>query len=213
MDLASLLLACSLHADDDLLRAMAHAHSGNSGVYRVQNVHLGVLTNQDESLALAMSPRSIDSALAEIAKITEAGGTPVVGLLPVRGDWAKEFGKAPAQLLEPCTNVAVASAQISAFDYECRFEGPRASSPARRACTLNRYGSSVGLPGLPRAVLARLTIGTSLDALPLLELELADAPEPASELFFTLEPLAPPPVLEPYSPPLPPPPAPARATP
>lgn len=207
MDLATLLLACSVHADDALLAAVAYAHSSAGNVYSVQNVHLDVLTSQDEPLWRGTPPRSIDAALSEIARIADAGGTPVVGLLPVRLEWAAAFGKTPAQILEPCTNVAVASAQVSAFDYECRSEGPRATSPARRACTLNRYGSSVGLPGLPRSVLANLSTG-GLDAAPLLAFEIPAAAEPVSTLFFALEPLEKAPAIEfahPVHPSLPPP--------
>lgn len=203
MDLASLLLACSVHADDALLAAVVQAHGANA--YTVRNVHLGVLTSQDEPLET--SPLSLGAAQAEVARILAAGGIPVVGLLPVRLEWAAEFDKTPAQLFDACANVAVSSAQISAFDYECRGKGPRSSSPARRACTLSRYGASVGLPGLPHVVLSSLSDAAPTDGIdlaPSLELAGDAAAAPPPGLFFALAPLTPPAAFEAASPSLPP---------
>ena len=80
-----------------------------------------------------------------------------MGLLPVRPSWGEEFGKRLDELFHPCTNVAVASAKISEFDYACRSRGTQ-QAVGRRACVLQRYAASLALPALPRAVLADMAV-------------------------------------------------------
>jgi hypothetical protein len=155
MDLASVLLACSLHQDDSLLLAVAYAHSqGNP--YAVTNVNLSVLDSQDEPQSLLNPPLSLEAARVETGRIIVAGGDPIVGLLPARLAWAHELGKQSDDLFEPCANVAVVSAKISEFDYQCRHRHRSANARPRRTCTLQRYADSLGLGGLDEVVLALL---------------------------------------------------------
>jgi hypothetical protein len=152
MALAELLIACSVHPDERLLMALISAsNAGNT--YAVVDVGLKESDTQDEPAPLLEGPQSLDGARAEVTRILAAGGEPVIGLLPARPAWATEFGKVLDDLFDPCTNVAVASAKLSEFDYTCRSRGPQPSSPHRRACVLQKYGSSIALAGLPRAAL------------------------------------------------------------
>src|SRR6187401_1209709 len=123
MALAELLLACSVHPDERLLMALISAsNAGNT--YAVVNVALTERDTQDEPATLLEGPQSLDGARSEVTRILAAGGEPVIGLLPARPGWATEFGKVLDDLFEPCTNVAVASAKLSEFDYTCRSRGP-----------------------------------------------------------------------------------------
>lgn len=149
----ALLLSCSLHLDDPLLLGVMEAFStGNP--YRVENVAL--LDEEDERLGLETPPQSAAEARAAVDRITAAGGEPVIGLLPLRPEWLAELDQPEAGLFDPCQQVRVASAKISEFDYQCRRRGAAAHTRARRACTLRRYGASLGLPALGRFVMLTL---------------------------------------------------------
>lgn len=152
-----MLLACSVHPDDRLLQSIAYVH-GRGNPYAVTGMGL----DQEDASAMA-APSSADVARAVVHRILFTGGEPAVGLLPVRLDWAEQFGKSPGDVLEPCGNVAIASAKISEFDHACRSKGPRSSAAARRTCTLGRYGASLGLPALMRAVMADLTLPSAFE--------------------------------------------------
>jgi hypothetical protein len=191
MDLASLILACSVHADDALLLSVARVHShGNPFV--VINVNVGVLDGQDDPLAVMAAPSSLEAARLAAVRVQALGGEAVLGLLPVRSDWASDFEKVPEELFDPCSNIAVASAKISEFDYLCRSKGLRFDAASRRACTLDRYGHALDLPGLRRVVfvelLAPADLGQDVPELVSHDMPLA-APSPAgSGLFFSLSP-------------------------
>jgi hypothetical protein len=151
--LGALLLACSLHFDDPLLVAVAEAFSAGSP-FVVVNVAPSL--SQDDH---AVEATTIDRAAAdrELARVLRLGGEPVVGILPLRLEWLTDFGKTQSSAFDPCVAIEVASAKLSEFDYLCRARGARAEAPARRACTLERYGASLALPGLRPWVLASLT--------------------------------------------------------
>src|SRR5881394_3923497 len=131
MDLSALLLACSMHADDRLLESIVFFHS-RGNLYAVTDVAFATLDG--ELRAPWPSPSSLPEARATVARILASGGEPVVGVLPVRLEWATEFGKSSDELFDGCTNVALASAKLSEFDYQCRSLGPNIEARSRRAC-------------------------------------------------------------------------------
>jgi hypothetical protein len=155
VNIAALLFACSVHADDAVLLSLAYVH-GRGQPYTVVDVSVNGLS-QDDSLGIVSSAPSAVAAEAELERIFARGGEPVVGLLPVRPEWAVELGKASEELFEPCTDVAVASAKLSEFDDACKSRGRRRMTE-RRVCALERYGRSLGLRALGQAVLADLTL-------------------------------------------------------
>lgn len=201
MDLPSLLLACSVHADDLLLESIAYVH-GRGNPYAITDAGSVAARNQDEGPTL--TPSSAKAAREIVLEMLADGGAPVIGILPARPEWAGEFGKAIGDLFDPCTNVAVASAKISEFDYGCHARGRAASSRARRTCTLTRYGSSLGLPALRQVVMADLTLPSAFEVeSPDLSPVLASLPFPAragSGLFFQLAPSAPAVSVRPHAP-------------
>ena len=149
----ALLLSCSLHLDDPLLLGVMEAFSSGNP-YRVENV--AVLDEDDERMGLETPPQSVAEARGAVERIISAGGEPVVGILPLRPEWLAELDQPEAGLFEPCQQVRVASAKISDFDYQCRRLGAAARAQDRRACTLRRYGASLGLPALGRFVMLTL---------------------------------------------------------
>jgi hypothetical protein len=186
MDIAALILACSVHADDALQLSLVYVH-GRGNPYTVLDVRRRVEEDEDAG----DFPSSAAAARAAVARILAAGGEPVLGLLPVRPDWAFEFGKTLDDLLDPCSNIAIASAKLSEFDYACRNRG-RIQSVQRRSCTLDLYGESLGLPALRRAVLCDLTLPSAFPSAPLdvsdsIPLESALGDDPG--LFFSTQPL------------------------
>jgi len=191
MDITALLLACSVHADDALLLSIAYVHSRGSP-YAVVDVGLNAVDRDD---ALGVDSAAISSAAAAraaVGRILAIGGEPVLGLLPVRPEWASEFGKTLDNLLDPCGDMAIASAKLSEFDYACRSRGSQ-RGVQRRGCTLDLYGRHLGLPALRQAVLADLTLPNPF---PSDSVEATNSPsaiaEPAGgELFFPTAPLAP----------------------
>jgi hypothetical protein len=156
VDIAALLLACSVHADDALLLSIAYVQ-GKGSPYAVTDVSLQHL-EQDDALGIELTPSSAKASREAVARILAISGEPVLGLLPVRPEWANELGKSLDDMFDACSNIAIASAKLSELDYGCRAKGLRFDAPARRACTLDHYGTSLGLPALRQAVLADLLL-------------------------------------------------------
>jgi hypothetical protein len=156
VNISALLLACSVHADDALLLSLAYVY-GRGNPHAVVDVSVDAVEDRDAIFAIEEAPSSPAAARAAVGRILANGGEPVVGLLPVRPDWASEFGKTLDDVLNPCGAIAIASAKLSEFDYACRGRGLQRSLQ-RRGCALDLYGRHIGLPALRQAVLADLTL-------------------------------------------------------
>lgn len=149
----ALLVSCSLHLDDALVLGVIDAFSaGNPFTVRSALV----LEDEDELLDLDMPPQSAGEARAIVDRIVAAGGAPVVGLVPLRPAWLEDLEKPASALFDSCQAIEVATAKLSEFDFQCRHRGATFRATARRACTLERYGASLGLPALGRFVLVSL---------------------------------------------------------
>ncbi len=186
MDIAALLLACSVHADDAMLLSIAYVQ-GRGDPYVVIDVSPQA-SERDDAHGVGAATSSSTAARAAVARIVAVGGEPVLGLLPVRPEWASEFGKTLDDLFDPCGNIAVASAKLSEFEHACGRVGKR------RGCILDLYGRSLGLPALRRAVLADLTLPNPFPGDGATESE-TRAGQGGSDLFFATTPIAPVPAL------------------
>jgi hypothetical protein len=150
MDILSVIFACSLYAsDDDLVRAIAESNSQSNPDF-VED------TSIDPTQVDAPPPaRTPDAATAQARSILSSGGRPILGLMQVVPSWLDAFGRELPDAFDPCTNVAIGTAMLSTFDYECAREGaspkarPKPLSPssreARRQCVLGKYGEAIGL--------------------------------------------------------------------
>jgi hypothetical protein len=184
MDVLAIILACSLHHDDALVRTLVDVQSGGN-VYFVGD--LATLKTND-------SLTSADAALRYAEEMRRHGGRPAVGLLGVPLDWAGRYGRAPIELFDACTNIAIASAALAEYHDRCsgaisvgahsrRGKG-RASkrrnsySTPQRFCVLSSLARDLGLSSAPAAILGRLepdrpaSVGTT------------DAPPQRSLLFI-----------------------------
>jgi hypothetical protein len=152
MDLLSAVLACSLHADSNVVAAIAIASShGNPYAVLDANAEQGYEDiGIDEPRPAKSVIGSADEGLVEATRISAQGGAPLLGLLAVPPGWAAMFQRSVRDLFDPCINIAVASAMLSNFEYEC---GARAS----RRCVLRKYGQAVGLRFLVDEVFAELS--------------------------------------------------------
>jgi hypothetical protein len=162
MDILAIILACSLHPDDELLRTLVDIESSGN-VYFVGD--LATLKTND-------SLTSAEAALRFAEDLRRHGGRPAVGLLGVPLDWAGRYGRAPIELFDACTNVAIATAAFTDYARACVGDpvhvGHRAPTPARRRsrrlvtaasvryCIVSHYARDLGLAVAPAATLKRL---------------------------------------------------------
>jgi hypothetical protein len=151
MTLLAAVLTCSLHNDDALVRAIAD--NAHDNPYAIVNLEV-----DPDEIPAPTPPRTLDAAVAQLNDLLAQGITPVIGLMQVPVTWAASFGREPQELFDPCINVSIGSAMLSAYDYACTHTkrpghptkppGPR----ARRACVLHRYAEAVGMPDLETVV-------------------------------------------------------------
>jgi hypothetical protein len=183
VDVLALILACSLHYDDALVRVMVDVQSGGNA-YFVGD--LATLKTNDNLTSAAEALRAAED-------IAKHGGRPAVGLLGVPLDWAARFGRSPRDLFDGCTNLAIGTAMFSEYQDACSPQRPhrrgslaaargrarasrrRPPPAAVRTCVLTRLAGELGLHGTPAAILKRLDV-TPAQAT-------AEAPPQASSIF------------------------------
>ena len=179
MDLLTTILACSLYASDDaLVRAIAEGPSGKNP-YLVLDAAVDP-TQVDPPPA----PKTEVQAMERARDLLGKGGRPLLGLLELPPAWLDVFGRDLASAFDPCTNIAVGTAMLSEFDFECggnAATGQGRSSALertnRRACVLRKYEAATGLVDFEGAVLLELSFQRPMKA----EIEAAPifAPESA----------------------------------
>ena len=155
MDVVAAVLACSLYPGDDaLVRALAESNSHGNPFFVVD-------PTVDPSEDPRPEPRSAAEALERAEEVRSKQAVPLLGLLEVPPPWLAAFGRSLADGFDPCTNVAVGTAYLSAFDRECNREWParrRRASPERRACVLHRYADALRMPDLVDVVTLELRL-------------------------------------------------------
>jgi hypothetical protein len=158
MDLLTAILTCSLYISDDaLVQAIAESTAQNNPFFVIDaSVDL---TQVDPPPASKTAAEAAARALDILAK----GGRPVLGLLQLTPAWVSAFGRELRAAFDPCTNIAIGSAMLSAFDAQCgaalsptaisKTRGARGASrsaaspsPALRRCILRKYEDAIGLP-------------------------------------------------------------------
>jgi hypothetical protein len=144
MDILAIILACSLHADDQLVRTLVDVQSSGNPYF------VGDL----RTLKTYDSLRSPEDALRVADDIRRQGGRPAVGLLGVPLEWAKRYDRPARTLFDACTNVAVGTAALA--DYDARCSGRRRTHldhrdhrpPAyarRRYCVVREFARDLGV--------------------------------------------------------------------
>lgn len=155
MDILAIILACSLHADDQLVRTLVDVQSSGNPYF------VGDL----RTLKTYDSLRSTEDALRVAEDIRRNGGRPAVGLLGVPLDWATRYDRPVRMLFDACTNVAVATAALADYDARCSGRGrthldPRDRRPSgyarRRYCVVRRFARDLGVRVAAPAILHSL---------------------------------------------------------
>jgi hypothetical protein len=142
VDLLTIILACSLHRDPALVRAIVELTSESKQFW------VGDFTD----LRGNGGARNAQEAEQIVSEVRRKGHAVVVGLMGVPVEWAQEYGRTEAQLWSACVNVEVGTARLSQLDSQCRAgkrkDGRRArvDSSANRACVLRRYSALLRLP-------------------------------------------------------------------
>jgi hypothetical protein len=165
VDILAIILACSLHPDDALVRTLVDVQSGDTvlfvGDLSTLTMNDGLRTNAD--------------ALQFADQVRRRGGRPAVGLLGIPLDWASRYGIRDVDLFDACTNIAVGTAALSAYYDRCTGKswrrskltpaGPRGHSRSRRlrrsarACILAGFAADLGVKGAPATILKALASG------------------------------------------------------
>jgi len=142
MDLLATVLSCSMYFDDDLVRAIAQSIS-HTNQYFVADVAI-------EMTALdSPEPHTLVYAMARAEEIAARGGRPVLGLMQLPPAWIDSYGRSNRDAFDACTNVAIGTAMLSQFDYECLGSSRGAQPPSdrqRRSCVVKRYADATGVP-------------------------------------------------------------------
>jgi hypothetical protein len=158
VDLLTIVLACSLHFDDELVLALVRKVSNDNPLLVGDLV---TLTTHD-------SLSTVADAQAAVEDILKHGGRPAVGLLGVPITWAARYGRQPKDLFDSCVNVAVGTAALSEYAALClprpaKAAKKRARPPAspralaaQRTCILRHLGDDLGASGYVDAVLSEI---------------------------------------------------------
>jgi|GEM_PF-3125021 len=154
MDILTIVLACSLHFDDQLVTALVHKVSNDNPLMVGDLV---TLTTHDHLTSVAEAKAVVDD-------IIKHGGRPAVGLLGVPTTWAARYGRTPDELFDACTNIAVGTAALSEFAHQCsppHRSGKRRAASGRaldreRICILKELGDALGASGYVDAVLTEI---------------------------------------------------------
>jgi hypothetical protein len=164
MDVLAIILACSLHPDDQLVRTLVDVQSSGNRFF------VGDLRTLKTNDAL----RSAEDALRYAEDLRLQGGRPAVGLLGVPLEWAERFGRAPIELFDACTNVSIGTAAFSDYYRRCSVgaDSGRARSHTRRRtqrqralmraryCIVTSFARDLGVSTAAPVILRELIAGT-----------------------------------------------------
>jgi len=133
MDLMSLILSCSFASiDDTLVASIAYQESHYAAFYVRPYGALQGIQYPDK-----------DRALQAIARLRGSYEGVYVGVMGVPLDGVAQYESDPETLLEPCHNIAVATAILADLKEECA----RQESGDPMSCTLRAYGQLTGFDG------------------------------------------------------------------
>ena len=94
-----------------------------------------------------------------LEEVQSNGGKPLLGWMQLPPGWVTMFGREMREAFDPCVNVSIGTAMLSAFEYECSGGAPDGRRAARghrpqsrkvrpvdlRACVVRKYGEALGM--------------------------------------------------------------------
>lgn len=107
MDLITLVLACSVYADNSIPYAMIQTGSKNNP--------LVVTTNH-----VSEQFKTESKAIRYVQKQISQGTKVEIGLMQIPSEWLAEFGAHEADLFGPCKNLVVATEIMNTLRFQCQ---------------------------------------------------------------------------------------------
>jgi hypothetical protein len=169
-------LACSVYASDDaLVRAMAQSNSHGRAFAVIDAAALA------DPIDPHAEPRTLQVAMARLEEIRAGQGRPLLGWMQLPPEWLTMFGRELREGFDPCVNISIGTAMLSAFDYECsiaaaalpapqgrraRGRGPNVPRLDRRACVVRKYGEAIGMADFAVVTTLELRYQRSSDETP-----------------------------------------------
>ncbi len=138
MDLITLVLACSLYADNSIPYAMIQVESKNNPL--AVNVDNDAKHFKTESDAIAYTQ----------AKIAQ-GKTVNIGLMQIANQWLPEMGAHAADLFRPCKNMVVATQIMNKLQLQCQTLARTNPNLNVQTCMLSMYKTGNTQNGLAYA--------------------------------------------------------------
>jgi hypothetical protein len=162
MDLLTAILACSLYPSDDaLVRAIAQSNSHGNEFAVIDAASV------DSDDARQPEPKTLAAAMARLGEVQSKDGKPLLGWMQLPPAWVTMFGRELRGAFDPCINISIGTAMLSAMDYDCSTEtAPKPRAPRkrgtarssvdplddRRACIIRRYSEAIGAADLPTVI-------------------------------------------------------------
>lgn len=138
MDLVTLVLACSLYADNSIPYAMIQTSTQNNPL---------IVTSDAISKTFQTVPAAVQYTRSQIAQ----GKTIDIGLMQISSQWLPEIGAHASDLFRPCKNLVVATQILEKLRLHCQSIAINKPNTNIQACMLSLYKTKSPQNGLAYA--------------------------------------------------------------
>lgn len=138
MDLVTLVLACSLYADNSIPYAMIQTGTQNNPL---------VVTVDDDTKIFKTISAAVQYTHTQIGQ----GKNPKIGLMQIPSQWLPEINAHASDLFRPCKNLVVATQILEKLRFKCQSIAANHSTSGIQSCVLSLYKSKNLQSGLPYA--------------------------------------------------------------
>lgn len=138
MDLVTLVLACSLYADNSIPYAMIQTGTQNNPL---------VVTMDDDTKVFKTIPTAVQYTQTQIA----LGKNLEIGLMQIPSRWLPKIGAHASDLFRPCKNLVVATQILEKLRFKCQSIAVNNSTSDLQSCVLSLYKNKNLQNGLPYA--------------------------------------------------------------
>ena len=138
MDLVTLVLACSLYADNSIPYAMIQTGTQNNPL---------VVNIDDEAKTFKTIPAAVKYTHTQIT----LGKSLEIGLMQIPSRWLPEIGAHASDLFRPCKNLVVATQILEKLRFKCQSLAVNNPTIDIQSCVLSLYKSKNLQNGFPYA--------------------------------------------------------------